>query len=131
MNPSMVSSGGTALVEILNILEGYDLAKLGNRSAVAIHLTVEAFRRAFYDRAEFLGDPDFANIPVPQLIDKRWLVIYERLAKKHGRAVVPVEGKTCLGCFQGLPGSFYSETSADQVVKLCENCGRILYLLTR
>jgi len=66
------SSGGIALVEVLNILEGYDLTKLGNRSAAAIHLTVEAFRRVFYDRAEFLGDPDFAKIPVPQLIDKRY-----------------------------------------------------------
>ena len=66
------SSGGIALVEILNILEGFDLAKLGNRSAQSIHLTVEAFRRAFYDRAEFLGDPDFAKIPVPQLLDKRY-----------------------------------------------------------
>jgi gamma-glutamyltranspeptidase/glutathione hydrolase len=66
------SSGGIALVEILNILEGFDLAKLGNRSAQSIHLTAEAFRRAFYDRAEFLGDPDFAKIPVPQLIDKRY-----------------------------------------------------------
>ena len=66
------SSGGIALVEILNILEGYDLTKLGNRSAAAIHLTAEAFRRAFFDRAEFLGDPDFAKIPVPQLIDKRY-----------------------------------------------------------
>jgi len=66
------SSGGVALVEILNILEGYDLARLGNRSAAAIHLTVEAFRRAFYDRAEFLGDADFAKIPVPQLLDKRY-----------------------------------------------------------
>jgi gamma-glutamyltranspeptidase/glutathione hydrolase len=66
------SSGGAALVEILNILEGYDLAKLGNRSAASIHLTSEAFRRAFYDRAEFMGDPDFANIPVAQLIDKKY-----------------------------------------------------------
>lgn len=66
------SSGGIALVEILNILEGYDLAKFGNRSAQAIHLTVEAFRRAFYDRAEFLGDPDFSKIPVAQLIDKKY-----------------------------------------------------------
>jgi gamma-glutamyltranspeptidase/glutathione hydrolase len=66
------SSGGIALVEILNILEGFELGKLGNRSAQAIHLTVEAFRRAFYDRSEFLGDPDFAKIPVPQLIDKRY-----------------------------------------------------------
>jgi gamma-glutamyltranspeptidase / glutathione hydrolase len=66
------SSGGIALMEILNILEGYDLAKAGNRSAETIHLTAEAFRRAFYDRAEFLGDPDFAKIPVAQLIDKRY-----------------------------------------------------------
>lgn len=66
------SSGGTALLEILNILEGYDLAKSGDRSAASIHLTVEAFRRAFYDRAEFLGDPDFSKIPVAQLIDKKY-----------------------------------------------------------
>ena len=66
------SSGGVALVEILNILEGFDLAKLGNRSAGAIHLEAEAFRRAFYDRAEFMGDPDFAKVPVAQLIDKKY-----------------------------------------------------------
>jgi len=66
------SSGGVALIEILNILEGYDLAKLGNRSAASMHLTIEAFRRAYFDRAEFMGDPDFANIPVAQLIDKRY-----------------------------------------------------------
>jgi gamma-glutamyltranspeptidase/glutathione hydrolase len=66
------SSGGTALVEILNILEGFDLTKFGNRSADAIHLEAEAFRRAFYDRAEFMGDPDFAKVPVAQLIDKKY-----------------------------------------------------------
>ena len=66
------SSGGVALIEILNILEGFDLAKFGNRSADAIHLEAEAFRRAFYDRADFLGDPDFAKVPVAQLIDKKY-----------------------------------------------------------
>jgi gamma-glutamyltranspeptidase/glutathione hydrolase len=66
------SSGGIALIEILNILEGYDLVKAGDRSAASVHLTVEAFRRAFYDRAEFLGDPDFSKIPVAQLIDKKY-----------------------------------------------------------
>ncbi len=66
------SSGGTTLIEILNILEGYNLAKFGGRSPQAIHLTLEAFRRAFFDRAEFLGDPDFSKIPVAQLIDKRY-----------------------------------------------------------
>ena len=66
------SSGGTVLIESLNILEGYNLAKLGNRSAQSIHFTTEAFRRAFFDRAEFLGDPDFSRIPVAQLIDKKY-----------------------------------------------------------
>src|SRR5579863_3002234 len=66
------SSGGTVLMESLNILEGYDLAKMGDRSAQSIHYTVEAFRRAFFDRAEFMGDPDFAKIPVAQLVDKKY-----------------------------------------------------------
>jgi gamma-glutamyltranspeptidase / glutathione hydrolase len=66
------SSGGVALVQILNILEGYDLAKQGNRSGASVHLTAEAFQRAFFDRAEFMGDPDFAKIPVAQLIDRRY-----------------------------------------------------------
>jgi gamma-glutamyltranspeptidase / glutathione hydrolase len=66
------SSGGIALIEILNILEGFDLTKFGNRSGDAIHLEVEAFRRAFYDRTDFLGDPDFAKVPVAQLIDKKY-----------------------------------------------------------
>jgi gamma-glutamyltranspeptidase/glutathione hydrolase len=66
------SSGGTVLIDSLNILEGYNLAKLGNRSAQSIHYTTEAFRRAFFDRSEFMGDPDFAKIPVAQLIDKKY-----------------------------------------------------------
>jgi gamma-glutamyltranspeptidase / glutathione hydrolase len=66
------SSGGTVLIESLNILEGYDLAKMGDRSAQSIHFTTEAFRRAFFDRAEFMGDPDFSKIPVAQLIDKKY-----------------------------------------------------------
>jgi len=78
------SSGGVALVEILNILEGYDLEKFGNRSAEAIHLSVEAFRRAFFDRAEFLGDPDFAKIPVAQLIDKKYAAGWrESISPEH------------------------------------------------
>ena len=66
------SSGGTTLIEILNILEGYDLKSAGDRSSQSVHLTAEAFRRSFYDRAEFLGDPDSSKIPVAQLIDKKY-----------------------------------------------------------
>src|SRR5579864_3138807 len=71
------SSGGAVLIESLNILEGYDLAKMQSRSAQSIHFTVEGFRRAFFDRAEFMGDPDFAKIPVAQLIDKRYAAAWE------------------------------------------------------
>ncbi len=78
------SSGGVALVEILNILEGFDLEKTGNRSAETIHLEAEAFRRAFYDRAEFLGDPDFAKVPVAQLIDKKYAAAWrESIDQNH------------------------------------------------
>ena len=77
------SSGGIALIEALNILEGYDLGALGSRSAESIHLTVEAFRRAFYDRAEFLGDPDFAKIPVAQLLDKKYGVAWRASLDPH------------------------------------------------
>src|SRR5215470_9289723 len=72
ISASPPSSGGVTLLETLNILEGYTLNALGNRSADSIHLTAEAFRRAFYDRAEFLGDPDFSQLPIPQLIDKKY-----------------------------------------------------------
>ncbi len=71
------SSGGAVLIEILNILEGYDLRKMGDRSAQSMHYTLEAFRRAFFDRAEFMGDPDFAKIPVAQLIDKKYAAAWQ------------------------------------------------------
>ena len=70
------SSGGIALIEALNILEGFDLAKAGLDSAAAIHLVTEAYRRAFLDRAQFLGDPDFSNSPVMQLLDKSYAVAW-------------------------------------------------------
>ena len=66
------SSGGVALIEALNILEGYSLNPLGRNSAAEVHFVAEAYRRAFFDRAEFLGDPDFAQIPVAQLLDKKY-----------------------------------------------------------
>jgi gamma-glutamyltranspeptidase/glutathione hydrolase len=66
------SAGGIVLVEALNILEGYDLAKMGQNSANAMHFIVEAYRRAFYDKSEFMGDPDFVKVPVAQLIDKKY-----------------------------------------------------------
>ena len=65
------SSGGIAVVEMLNILEGYDLKALGYGAAQGLHYVTESMRRAFADRARYLGDPDFVtDIPVPTLIAK-------------------------------------------------------------
>lgn len=64
------SSGGVLLVAMLNMLEPYDLGKLGYGSAETLHLMIEAQRRAYADRAEYLGDPDFVSVPVNKLIDK-------------------------------------------------------------
>ncbi len=67
------SSGGVALVEMLNILEGYDLRSLGHNSPEYLHRLAEAMRFAFTDRARYLGDPDFnPRIPVRRLTSKRY-----------------------------------------------------------
>jgi gamma-glutamyltranspeptidase/glutathione hydrolase len=68
-----VSSGGTALIEMLNILEGYDLKASGPSSALTTHLVAEAMRRAFADRAQYLGDPDFnPAMPIEKLTSKSY-----------------------------------------------------------
>lgn len=65
------SSGGVVMIEMLNILEGYDLASFGHNSAQYLHLLTEAMRRSYADRAEFLGDPDFnESMPLDRLMDK-------------------------------------------------------------
>lgn len=65
------SSGGQVLLEALNILEGFDLKAAGAGSPAAIHLASEALRRAFADRAQFIGDPAFtAEIPLDRLLSK-------------------------------------------------------------
>jgi gamma-glutamyltranspeptidase/glutathione hydrolase len=65
------SSGGIAVVHMLNVLEGFDLKANGYGSAQNLHLVAESMRRAFADRAQHLGDPDFNSaIPVDQLISK-------------------------------------------------------------
>ena len=64
------SSGGVALIEMLNILEGADLKPKGLLTAPAIHFQIEAMRRAYLDRARHLGDPDFVTVPVERLTSK-------------------------------------------------------------
>ena len=67
------SSGGTALVEMLNILEGYNLSGLGFGTTATLHRMIEAMRRAYHDRARYMGDPDFNdNLPLTKLTSKEY-----------------------------------------------------------
>jgi gamma-glutamyltranspeptidase/glutathione hydrolase len=64
------SSGGVALIEMLNVLEGHQLTKLAPNSATYLHLIAEAMKHAFADRAQYLGDPDFVKAPILTLVSK-------------------------------------------------------------
>ncbi len=80
------SSGGTHLIEMLNILEAYDLKKTGPSSVETVHLMTEAMRRAYADRAVYLGDPDFVRVPVRGLTSKRYARI---IGKTIGERATP------------------------------------------
>lgn len=66
------SSGGIVLIQVLNMLEGYDLASMEHNSAAKYHVLAESMKRAFADRAELMGDPDFAMVPTSRLIEKAY-----------------------------------------------------------
>jgi gamma-glutamyltranspeptidase / glutathione hydrolase len=89
------SSGGIALCEMLNILEGYQLRELGWGAAQALHYEIEAMRHAFVDRNSFLGDPDFTNLPVARLIDKAY-------AAKIREAIKPDKATHSSDCGPGI-----------------------------
>jgi gamma-glutamyltranspeptidase/glutathione hydrolase len=83
------SSGGVALIEMLNILEAFDLQAKGRFAPETLHLMIEAMRRAFLDRARFLGDPDFGPIPVTKLLSKKY-------AKDLARGIDPARASSSL-----------------------------------
>jgi gamma-glutamyltranspeptidase/glutathione hydrolase len=64
------SSGGTHIIQILNVMEGYPIGFLGHNSSDTIHVMAEAMKRAYADRSEYLGDPDFVDVPVKALTSK-------------------------------------------------------------
>ena len=106
------SSGGVALVEMLNILEPLDLKSKGFLTAPALHLRIEAMRRAYLDRARFLGDPDFADVPVARLTSKEH-------AKRVAASIDPARASssTELGSdIVTLPASESDETTHFSVI---------------
>ncbi|MGH9605013.1 MAG: gamma-glutamyltransferase [Terracidiphilus sp.] len=72
------SSGGIALMEALNILDGYNLKKLGDRTPAEMHLLIEAYRRAFMDRNAYLGDPDYVKMPVAEMTSRKYAAAWRK-----------------------------------------------------
>jgi gamma-glutamyltranspeptidase/glutathione hydrolase len=78
------SSGGVVVCEILDILQGYDLAKMGFHSAAEVHVLVEAMRHAYLDRNNRLGDPDFVKNPIAQMTDPTYAAgIRKQIEPEH------------------------------------------------
>jgi gamma-glutamyltranspeptidase/glutathione hydrolase len=86
------SSGGVHLIQMLNILERYDLGYLGHNSSETIHLLAEAMKRAFADRAAYMGDPGFLDIPVAGLLSKAYADSLSRAISRFRASKVPGPG---------------------------------------
>jgi gamma-glutamyltranspeptidase/glutathione hydrolase len=103
------SSGGAVLIEMLNILEGFDLRAMKWSAVEKYHVMTEAMRRAFADRAEYMGDTDFVKVPIAGLTDKSYA---ERL-----RATINAErASTSAEIKAGQPAGYESEQTTHFTV---------------
>ena len=116
------SSGGIAICEMLNILEGYPLREFGFGSAQALHYEIEAMRHAFVDRNRFLADPDFAGIPVARLIDKTYAATI-RDAIKPDKAGIPGDISHAVAPHEG------SNTTHFSIIDAAGNAVSMTYTL--
>lgn len=117
------SSGGIVLLEVLNMLEGYDIASMGYNSAAKYHVLTEAMRRAFADRAEFMGDPDFSSVPVDTMINKSY-------AKKQASTIDLVRASKSSDIGHGdIPGGESMDTTHFTVADAAGNVVTNTYTL--
>jgi gamma-glutamyltranspeptidase / glutathione hydrolase len=103
------SSGGIILIQLLGMIDQYPFTEWGFNSVKTIHLFAEAERRAFADRSEYPGDPEFVNVPVDQLINKSYLNA-RMLSFSPGKATPSMELKP------GSPGGYTSEETTHYSV---------------
>ena len=97
------SSGGVHIIQMLNILENYDLIKMGHNSPIYTALLTEAMKYAYADRSKYLGDPEFFDVPVQSLISKEYAKnIYKQIKLN---SITPSE--------KILPGSELGNESLD------------------
>jgi gamma-glutamyltranspeptidase / glutathione hydrolase len=116
------SSGGTVLLEMLNILEGYQLADIKQGSAASLHLLIEAMKRAYADRARYLGDPAFINAPVNVMLSKEY-------AAKQRASIDPDHATPAADVLQVKPLREGSNTTHFSVVDSMGNAVSNTYTL--
>ncbi|MEL6963402.1 MAG: gamma-glutamyltransferase [Pseudomonadota bacterium] len=107
------SSGGVHIVQILNTLEGVPMSFLGHNSAESIHMMAEAMKVAYADRSEYLGDPDFVDVPIDQLTSKSYAAdILSQISR--GRAATAAEiGPGDLTPYESHETTHFSVVDAD------------------
>jgi len=107
------SSGGVAMIEVMGMLEGTGYEKAGAGSAAAIHRVAEALRRAFADRAEYLGDPDFAKVPVAGLLAPDYLArLRQSIDPEHATPSAQVRAGKPAG-YEGAQTTHYSVVDGE------------------
>jgi gamma-glutamyltranspeptidase / glutathione hydrolase len=116
------SSGGVAICEMLNILEGYKLREFGWGSAQALHYEIEAMRHAYADRSSLLGDPDFADIPSRTLTDKSY-------AAKIRDVIKPDRAELSSDIRQGVAAHEGSNTTHFSIIDNAGNAVSMTYTL--
>jgi gamma-glutamyltranspeptidase/glutathione hydrolase len=117
------SSGGVAIIEMLNMLEGSNLAAAGIGSASALHDQIEAQRRAMADRAAYLGDPDFASIPLETLVSPKF-------ARERWASVTPDRASSSRDVGAGrIPGYESNETTHYSIVDEAGDAVAVTYTL--
>lgn len=103
------SSGGTHIIQMLNIMEHVDIGASGFASSQTIHLMAEAMRYAYADRSEYMGDPDYVQVPSGKLADKAYARrIYEKILANWGHATPSSEVKPGLPLHEGNNTTHYS-----------------------
>ena len=102
-----ISSGGVGLIEMLNVLEGYDLTQMGPGSAAEIHLMVESMKRAYADRARYLGDPDFnKDMPIARLKSSPTTFEWPHESEETTHISVVDAGRNAVSLTYTLEGSY-------------------------
>jgi gamma-glutamyltranspeptidase/glutathione hydrolase len=116
------SSGGVVLLETLNILEGFPMPDLKQGSAASLHLLIEAMKRAYADRARYLGDPAFVNAPITTLIAKDY-------AAKQRASIDPDHATPWTDVLSATPPHEGSNTTHFSVVDASGNAVSSTYTL--